>query len=278
MKNSLKIFVACAAGALIGALTALQLKGWWWLLGMPIGALGGYLFYEGKKVIEAIPKAFKASFAMRRNVPKVAKKIVQEVGFRPFLLLALAVWLIVSLHIKDSVTMITANVVFLWLFLLFLAVSFLTMLFSFFSFIFVCVSGDEKMVNFFGEPLSGFEKFSRSQFLVFLKDICLGVVKSLWGIIKIPWYLVRGLWWLAKVLFLHLPKATGKFVWTVFKLIHSDIRVLCTVDAALGAAVGYFAGSAIIGAAAGGLLGVVSYALVAALLRHFGLIPNQVEN
>ena len=42
----------------------------------------------------------------------------------------------------------------------------------------------------------------------------------------------------------------------------------CAVDAMIGAAVGFFAGSAIIGALVGGLFGVLNYEVVSKRLLH----------
>lgn len=53
-----------------------------------------------------------------------------------------------------------------------------------------------------------------------------------------------------------------KFTATLFRLIHSELRLLCAVDAALGTAVGYFSGNALIGATAGALLGVLNYEII----------------
>ena len=54
------------------------------------------------------------------------------------------------------------------------------------------------------------------------------------------------------------------------------MRLLCGIDAMLGAGIGYLAGSAIIGALDGGLVGVFNYAIVTELcLKRFGYIPIQ---
>ena len=53
-----------------------------------------------------------------------------------------------------------------------------------------------------------------------------------------------------------------RLIVSVFKEIHSDIRLLCACDAALGAAIGYFTGNVILGAIAGGIFGVLNYEIV----------------
>lgn len=55
---------------------------------------------------------------------------------------------------------------------------------------------------------------------------------------------------------------TMRFVKRAFIYVHSDRRTICFVDAALGAAAGYFYGSAILGAMIGGLFGALNYEVV----------------
>lgn len=64
----------------------------------------------------------------------------------------------------------------------------------------------------------------------------------------------------------------GQFVRVFFRLIHSDLRLLCAFDAALGAAVGYFTGSALLGALIGGFAGVANYEIISK--RVLNLIPR----
>ena len=84
------------------------------------------------------------------------------------------------------------------------------------------------------------------------------------------------LWWVAKripsaivVLACFIGRAIkettlflGRFGWQVFIRIHSQKRLICGTDAMIGAGIGYLAGSAIIGALAGALIGLVNYELV----------------
>lgn len=53
------------------------------------------------------------------------------------------------------------------------------------------------------------------------------------------------------------------FCSSVFMFIHSERRTTCFVAAAIGATIGYFANNAIVGAVAGGLVGLVEYQLIA---------------
>lgn len=59
-----------------------------------------------------------------------------------------------------------------------------------------------------------------------------------------------------------IARRTPRFTLGVLRLIHSDIRLLCGTDAAIGSIVGFYFGYAIVGALVGGLLGVLNYELV----------------
>jgi hypothetical protein len=64
----------------------------------------------------------------------------------------------------------------------------------------------------------------------------------------------------------------GRFGKVLFKIVHSDLRLVCGIDAAIGAAVGHFVGSAFLGALAGGFLGILNYE--AFCIRLFHLVPE----
>ncbi|MBU2263363.1 hypothetical protein KJ750_01765, partial [Patescibacteria group bacterium] len=65
MERTLKIFLSCALGAGIGALTALQLNQYFWWIGMLFGGFIGYLSYEIKQVLAAIPLAWQKASRWR---------------------------------------------------------------------------------------------------------------------------------------------------------------------------------------------------------------------
>jgi hypothetical protein len=57
-------------------------------------------------------------------------------------------------------------------------------------------------------------------------------------------------------------RITKAFIFEVFIHVHSERRMICFVDATLGAAAGYFLGSALVGAFVGVLLGIANYEIV----------------
>ena len=72
---------------------------------------------------------------------------------------------------------------------------------------------------------------------------------------------LRGLIWSIKKIprFVILLARCAK---EVFTLIHSELRILCGIDATIGAIVGYIIGNAIIGAFVGGLFGLLNYQII----------------
>jgi len=54
----------------------------------------------------------------------------------------------------------------------------------------------------------------------------------------------------------------AKFIKNIVILIHSEERLLCGVDAAIGSAIGYFTGNVFIGTLVGGIFGVANYVIV----------------
>lgn len=67
-------------------------------------------------------------------------------------------------------------------------------------------------------------------------------------------------------------RALGRFAATAFRYVHSRRRTISFGCAAIGAAVGYHAGSATIGAVAGMILGAAEHELVA--IRWLKVVPN----
>ena len=62
--SPMNVLLASALGAAIGSLVALQLSSHLWWLGLIVGGLVGYLSYEWKKVLIAIPQTYKATGRM----------------------------------------------------------------------------------------------------------------------------------------------------------------------------------------------------------------------
>ena len=63
----------------------------------------------------------------------------------------------------------------------------------------------------------------------------------------------------------------GRFLVRTFIYVHSERRTICFVDATIGAVTGYFMGEALLGAVIGAILGSVNYEIVS--IRWLKLIP-----
>ena len=59
MRDTIKIGIACFTGAFIGTAAAVILALEWWM-GLVAGAAAGYIAYEFRSILQAIPKAWKA--------------------------------------------------------------------------------------------------------------------------------------------------------------------------------------------------------------------------
>ncbi len=263
MNKSLKIFIACFLGAGIGTLTALQLNGYFWWVGLLVGALVGYFSYEFKKVKEAAPKAWNTAKGWKPNkkwwrdfgsiiLPVASISSTCIIGFLAFFapLIALSEEASPMQSLKYSI-------------LAFSLMTFATMLIG----ILVEMLMDEKV---------------RKKDSLFFKEYNPFRV-YLW---LLPKYIVLGLIWLIRQVF-HVTIHTPGFIWkvivtfarfikTLFIMIHSEIRLLCGIDAAIGAAIGFFAGSVIIGAVSGGLFGLLNYEILSKRILH--LVPSRTNN
>jgi len=218
MKKSLKVFLACAFGAGIGSLTALQINGIFWWIGLLVGGLFGYLTYEFKKVPQVLSRAWNVIVGWKPNWQFIFSVCIGVIHL---------VALLVGLGILVRQAGKYGGVV-------------LILFCSGFGFI-IC----------FG--------------LVFLEKRIIHVVP------QIPKFLKEMFITLISVL-----KTLAKFIATVFIMIHSEIRLLCGIDAMIGAVIGYFAGNAIIGAISGGAFGTINYLFVSNVFLRKQILKYRV--
>lgn len=78
-----------------------------------------------------------------------------------------------------------------------------------------------------------------------------------WLITKIPMAVVET--WKFLCFMTEVLRDFYIFLW---REVHSEFRLLCAVDAAIGTAIGYYSGNAIVGAMAGAIFGVLDYEIV----------------
>lgn len=240
MNKSVRIFIACAVGAFVGSIIALQMYQMFWWLGAAIGAFVAYLGYNVEEVIAAIPVAYHTARGWQPDYP--AWRVKFKIGFATVGLVQ--TMLLVGFGLLGP-TMSPG----FWLKKEFwgIALGYQVLMFV----IFMSMPGRDR-------------DGSLSNFTI-----------SYWDTNPINllfWHLPRGLFFGSRWLILGVPRATmaciafvgfsKNFTTMLLRLIHSELRLLCAVDAALGTAIGYFAGNPLIGAIAGGLLGVLNYEII----------------
>ena len=272
MNRSLKVMFACALGAALGTFVALAVNSYFWWLGLPVGFIIGYLAYEFETVIAATKTVSRKTFGWRPDAElwKAYIKaclaswlVTLTYGFGLAIPTTLLITLLILLTTggmgETSITQgVTEN--FLEVCDLFLGI---LMVWSLLCWLFGGIPAAIEMTILTmardrSERLNDLEKAR--------KDLLL------WNPIRVYGYLVpKGIWWTA----VRLPsgvKTTGRFAWLIFCEIHSDVRLLCGLDAAIGAACGYFAGSVLIGLISGGVMGLVNFEVVSK--RVLKLVPK----
>jgi hypothetical protein len=235
--QTLKVLSACALGAFMGDIVAFQINHNFWWIGLLAGFSMGFLTYEFKTVVAAIPKAWRAASTLRWHPNKAfwrsyPKALLTVALFAPTICLPLAGLVSVG-SVRPYLT------------------SFLWALATHLSFMIVMMP-----------PLliKGVKPEQTRKQLNRLLRLNLFYV-YLW---VVPKCLFNGILWLI----CRAPRAVwaiGAFLSRLLKFTHSEIRLLCGIDAAVGAAVGYYFGKAVWGILAGVLWGVLNFEVISIL-------------
>ncbi|MFA6554244.1 MAG: hypothetical protein WCS89_01930 [Candidatus Paceibacterota bacterium] len=285
INNSVKVALACFMGAFIGALVALQFHYVWWI-GVLIGGMVGYISYN----LDEIPCAVKKVWVNLSEIKTATKaffedreSIVEIIGLTTFLsigsfllisLLASAIQSIESTFIlwnnllqnnqlnylnprslegKELNGLIFLNINIIVIGLIFLLISLLWRL---------------KARNNRTKSRNDLIKNSNSFLISGLVYICLAPIVAPVVIVLVS------LIFSAVVIYVS-AKISLKVVWGTFKLIHSDIRILCMTDAMIGATIGYYSGNALFGGIVGAIFGVLNYEIISK--RWFKLVTVSKE-
>lgn len=266
-----QIFLAVFCGAFVGTVVALQMVPVLWWIGLLAGGLVGYLSYQPMQVIRAIPQALRVA----------GKAVLQTMRVS-------AVWL--------GMTAITCL---LFLMLLLICNLYAALFLRLFTDSFASIDPALMSLSFVFATLfaigyeihidawTGNNEFHHRSLICAIKQA--NQLRVSWWILhralpKVMKALFEVLIWTPKILFYYLPitlwllaKSCGIFVKTfavtLFKLIHSDERLLCLVDAMIGTAIGFFLHNALAGALIGGVFGVTNYELVSK--RWLKLAPQR---
>lgn len=275
-----RILVACFLGAFIGARIALKISPSYphsvWV-GILIGGIVGYLTYSIRQVMHAAHAVWKA-MPERALVRTYTASFFKTFGYG--LLSVISSAIILSVCFLSLISVIGTCFVYLFLFdetvdmgnlpqlnhpwIFYIGGTIASVIASF-----VCNSlrQDNEKQNtpyYRGEAQSW--KFLQIGFMVSSPGVCmiampLAIVGVAVGVIVGAVYLtprvIRIFWALAKGTFL---------------IVHSEIRLICAVDAILGGTIGWYFGNEIVGGIAGALLGVLNYQLVS--IRWLKLVPK----
>jgi hypothetical protein len=222
---SVKILLSCALGAAIGSLVALELSTTFWWVGLIVGGLTGYLSYEWPAVRAAIPVAYRSArgwSAMKGDAP-LNKMAAESIAYGSYLPLVVLLIPWVLIPLMQIPDSEKSPMA---------AVVFL-------------------LVSSYALIGGGYTNFRLWDEFSCRRSTTIAYV---WESSS-PYVL---LWQFPRVIITFLIT----FTWRLFLLIHSERRLICGVDAAIGAGVGYMSGSVIVDALAGAVLGVVNYELI----------------
>lgn len=261
-KETWSVGLACALGAFIGALSALEIASYFthgsyfWAIGALFGGFVAYCAVDFRHFCAGVARSYRAAIAWWPDT------LYWKVLFSVFGALAVAansvLWMFagIVMYFADTDDSITRG---------FLAVSFV---YTSISFCCGCWAAS---------PGNKADKV----------EVCSSSLKAMrdWNPIGILYWTIIGLAWVAvrtpsAVMSAgrsvgHAYRMLKKFFIGVFINVHSDRRTLCFVDAALGATAGFFLGSAIAGAVIGAILGVFNYEIVS--IKWLKLVPAKAK-
>ena len=286
MKNkSASIALACAIGAGLGSMLAIDF-GAFWFLGLLIGGIAGYFIYDLPTVIKAIPRAWKFAMEKRKNfIPFLKSYMLPGITY---VILFLVYVIFMSLFACKVESYYFANSsgfklmepflgTFLCLASLFLSLATLQLRYPG---IYQALDGDTIMGFAKGNFTTESHKYTgviiidwaRKNFLIF------GAIILFSPIVVILLSVYTGIRVSVSILF-WLPKAgkeiglfCGRFLWKLFKLIHSDLRLLVGINSCLGGFVGFYFHSVLVGILAGAVWGFISYYVIS--LKLLKLKPS----
>lgn len=272
MDRSLRIgLVNAVIWATIGTFVALEMNAYLWWVGLLVGGIGGYLTYEWRTVVWAIPHAWQRATSWRPNREywQMVWYIALFVNGLSCTVTGLIFCLLIILEADDSGLIATEGLGIVAFFALIMG-----FVFPFLSGIIVATKLPRDLTERQDERAWARYMAVRFNFFSFWFWTAPRFCYQLWRedilpalrekVPKIPGAIhsisARSLWLLGKA-----AVVSGRFCWHLYKLIHTEERWLVSVDIACGVAVGYFLGSAVIGGLAGGAFWLADYALVARL-------------
>lgn len=240
--RALKFLICCAIGAGIGTFLTLQLTPAFWWIGCIVGGSISGLTFEARAIVQAFQRGwpeFKHNLKNNRDDQKVQweqwKSIIKlnELTSAVFVLFVLGKFMEVQNY---DVALSFIVILVPW------SVILITMMFK-----------TEFWIKEMKEPTE------MKKLLWYVNPIAFLVY---WPFVFLFSFIPK----MVKLLFRFLG-ACARFIIRVFVLVYSEAMLLCMLWGALGTGIGYFAGSVLIGAAAGGLFGFANYKLISPLVK-----------
>jgi len=253
-----KIAMACFVGGAICVIVALIFTPMFWWLGLIAGFVSGYLAYEFQEVLKSIPKAFTVTYKWAIECWKNADKKVIESSRKPhpFLYPSVAIssllflcrgWLFLSdLTIDSSISSPFFYLALIEAFCVYVGISSMILCVPIVFLAFLGVRFGEKS---YWVPLIMTEDKHKEETIKALqarglveqpltyRNTLRWVIKGIFIIIQ---FFVWTLWkYLAIGVYKSIQFLLLDFLWEVFKLIHSQKRLLCAIDGTLGGALSY---------------------------------------
>lgn len=241
--QSIKIFVSCTFSAGIGALIALELNTTLWWIGAITGGLLAYLSYEFKMVVTAFRRAFSAVFNMKhaRRLINFFERVIITLIYG---LLIFSYVIIANIMHKPDVDFADMNFVGLYVTATVVgAIWQMTKAVTFNSIV-------ESLAGLYSSnPITlSLMIFASALSAIIILMYCLVLIKQTGPIVSKY----------SKEVCVKI----ALFLKTAFIYMHSDFRLLYGISGAMGASIGYFNGSAIIGAFTGGFFALFSREIV----------------
>lgn len=223
------VILASILGAAVGSLVGLQIHPYFWWIGLIVGGLIGYLSYEWKVVLAAIPRAVAVVTGTRTR--EATRLFLLTWGFTASLIFHALIFAIVISGDEPNWEMYTSR----GMMLFYLGITLLMAIF--------------------------FTRMSMKDYDRSLLHPLTDAKKLLWRTfppLLYAWHIPR---LLLKALFWTLPYL-GRFLRELFIRINSERRLICGMSAMLGSSVGYFLANPLAGAIAGGAFGLLFFEVV----------------
>ncbi len=271
-RDWLSIALACAFGALVGTLTALEIStrfeygSYLCAFGALVGGITAYVAIDFRHFCAGVVHSYRRTIAWRPDLHGWKTLVVMSGGVVMMYSSIVGVGGVAFAYFSDNPVPVLVGT--LWSMLVFSVMGALLG-----WFMTVSISSGAKDAADREQGLRDIAEIGW-MFILHCNPIgaTLAVIRGLkWVAVRTPSAIARAVPATINGV-RRVASALAQFVAGVFVYVHSQRRTICFVDATIGAAIGYTFGSAIIGAIAGALLGVLNYEIVS--VRLLRLVPS----